>query len=486
MPRIEKLRDFQMNSRSELGLYINGSWRRGDGRDIHNVVNPATGAVIAELPLATAADLDEALDATAKGFAHWRAVDVNERAAILHKVAGLIRERAEDIAVLLTTEQGKPLAEARTEVLSCAAQFDYFAEEAKRSYGRVLVRPTGQRALVLKQPVGPVAAFSPWNFPVNLMCKKMAAALAAGCSIIAKPPEETPHCTSAIMQCVIDGGVPGTVAQLVYGVPDMVSRHLIASPVIRKVSFTGSVPVGKHLLKLAADGVKRTTMELGGHAPVLVFDDCDLEKAIKLSSTQKFRNAGQVCISPTRFYVQEGIYDRFVAGFAEATQKVQMGNGLDASTIMGPLANDRRPPAIEKLVRDATDKGAKLLAGGERGDGGYFYQPTVLADVPMTADIMTDEPFGPVALIRPFKDFDEAIAQANRLPFGLAAYAFTENARQANLVADALDTGMVGLNSFVISTPDAPFGGVKESGFGSEGGPEGLDSYYVTKAVHQY
>ncbi|MFY8074511.1 MAG: NAD-dependent succinate-semialdehyde dehydrogenase [Sphingorhabdus lacus] len=475
-----------MNSTSELGIYINGSWRRGEGRDIHNVVNPATGAVIAELPLATAADLDEALDATAKGFAHWRAVDVNERAAILHKVAGLIRERAEDIAVLLTTEQGKPLAEARTEVLSCASQFDYFAEEAKRSYGRVLVRPTGQRSLVLKQPVGPVAAFSPWNFPVNLMCKKMAAALAAGCSIIAKPPEETPHCTSAIMQCVIDGGVPGHVAQLVYGVPDMVSRHLIASPVIRKVSFTGSVPVGKHLLKLAADGVKRTTMELGGHAPVLVFDDCDLEKAIKLSSTQKFRNAGQVCISPTRFYVQEGIYDRFVAGFAEATKKVQMGNGLDASTIMGPLANDRRPPAIEKLVRDATDKGAKLLAGGERGEGGYFYQPTVLADVPMTADIMTDEPFGPVALIRPFKDFDEAIAQANRLPFGLAAYAFTENARQANLVADALDTGMVGLNSFVISMPDAPFGGVKESGFGSEGGPEGLDSYYVTKAVHQY
>jgi succinate-semialdehyde dehydrogenase/glutarate-semialdehyde dehydrogenase len=475
-----------MNSSSELGIYINGSWRRGEGRDVHNVVNPATGADIAELPLATAADLDEALEATAKGFAHWRAVDVNERAAILHKVAGLIRERAEDIAVLLTTEQGKPLAEARTEVLSCAAQFDYFAEEAKRSYGRVLVRPTGQRALVLKQPVGPVAAFSPWNFPVNLMCKKMAAALAAGCSIIAKPPEETPHCTSAIMQCVIDGGVPGHVAQLVYGVPDMVSRHLIASPVIRKVSFTGSVPVGKHLLKLAADGVKRTTMELGGHAPVLVFDDCDLEKAIKLSSTQKFRNAGQVCISPTRFYVQEGVYDRFVAGFAEATKKVQMGNGLDASTIMGPLANDRRPPAIEKLVRDATDKGAKLLAGGERGDGGYFYQPTVLADVPMTADIMTDEPFGPVALIRPFKDFDEAIEQANRLPFGLAAYAFTENARQANLVADALDTGMVGLNSFVISMPDAPFGGVKESGFGSEGGPEGLDSYYVTKAVHQY
>lgn len=470
---------------TNLGIYINGSWRNGEGRDVHHVVNPATGAMLAELPLATAADLDEALEASAKGFAEWRTVDVNTRAAILRKVAGFIRERAENIAVLLTTEQGKPLAEARTEVLSCAAQFDYFAEESKRSYGRVLVRPTGQRALVLKQPIGPVAAFSPWNFPVNLMCKKMAAALAAGCSIIAKPPEETPASTSAIMQCVIDGGVPGNVAQLVYGVPDMVSRHLIASPIIRKVSFTGSVPVGKHLLRLAADGVKRTTMELGGHAPVLIFDDCDLDKAISLSSTTKFRNAGQVCISPTRFYVQEGVYDRFVAGFAEATKKVQVGNGLDAATIMGPLANYRRPPAIEKLVNDATAKGARLLTGGERGEGGNFYLPTVLSDVPFSADIMEDEPFGPVALIRPFKTFDEAIEQANRLPFGLAAYAFTENARQANLVADALDTGMVGLNTFAISMPDAPFGGVKESGFGSEGGPEGLDSYYVTKAVHQ-
>jgi succinate-semialdehyde dehydrogenase / glutarate-semialdehyde dehydrogenase len=471
---------------TDLKFFINGTWRSGEGRDVHPVINPATGDTLAELSLATADDLDEALAATAIGFAKWRAVDVNDRAAILHKVAGLIRERAESIAVLLTTEQGKPLAEARTETLSCAAQFDYFAEEAKRSYGRVLVRPTGQRALVLKQPVGPVAAFSPWNFPVNLMCKKMAAALAAGCSIIAKPPEETPASTSAIMQCVIDGGVPGNVAQLVYGVPDMVSRHLIGSPIIRKVSFTGSVPVGKHLLKLCADGVKRTTMELGGHAPVIVFDDCDLESTLDLAATTKFRNSGQVCISPTRFYVQQDVYDRFVEGFAARTRKIKMGDGLHVDTNMGPLANQRRPTAIAALVDDATAKGARLLTGGARGDAGYFFQPTVLADVPLTADIMDNEPFGPVALIRPFATFDEAIEQANRLPFGLAAYAFTENGRQANLVADALDTGMVGLNSFVISTPDAPFGGVKESGFGSEGGPEGLDSYYVTKAVHQY
>ncbi len=475
-----------MTYTTDLALYIDGTWRSGEGRETHKVVNPATGETLTELPLATAADLDEALAAAAKGFEIWRRTDVGARAVTLHKIADLIRERAETIAVLLTTEQGKPLAEARTELASCAATFDYFAEEAKRSYGRVLVRPSGQRSLVLKQPVGPVAAFSPWNFPVNLMVKKLAAALAAGCSIICKPPEETPACTSAIMRCVADAGLPGNVAQLVYGVPDMVSRQLIASPVIRKISFTGSVPVGKQLLKLAADGVKRTTMELGGHAPVIIFDDCDLEKAIKLSATTKFRNAGQVCISPTRFYVQEGVYERFVEGFAAHSRGVQMGNGLDASTVMGPLANDRRPPAIEKLVADATAKGARLLAGGERGEGGNFYQPTVLADVPMSADIMQDEPFGPVALMRPFKTFDEAIEQANRLPFGLAAYAFTENARQANLVTDALDTGMVGLNSFAISYVDAPFGGIKESGFGSEAGPEGLDAYYVTKAVHQY
>lgn len=470
----------------ELGLYIDGQWVRGGGRDTHEVINPADGQVLAQLPLATSEDLDTALAAADRGFRKWRAIDVNVRAGILHKVADLIRERADAIAPLLTMEQGKPLAEAKGEVISCAATFDFFAEEAKRAYGRVLVRPTGQRSLVLKQPIGPVAAFSPWNFPVSLMSKKMAAALAAGCSIIAKPPEETPACTNALMQCVIDGGVPGDVAQLVYGVPDMVSRHLIASPVIRKVSFTGSVPVGKHLLKLCADGVKRTTMELGGHAPVLIFDDCDLEKTLDLAAFTKFRNAGQICISPTRFYVQEGVYEKFAKGMTERTMKVKTGNGLNPDTGMGPLANARRPVAVGALVDDAQAKGAKLLTGGARGNEGNFYQPTILADVPMEANVMTEEPFGPVALIRPFSTMDEAIEQANRLPFGLASYAFTENARTANLVSDALETGMVGLNSFAISVPDAPFGGVKESGFGSEGGPEGLDGYMVTKAVHQF
>ncbi len=469
----------------ELQLFINGSWRIGEGRDASQVVNPATGDAIAELPLATAADLDEALAASEIGFRTWRAMDVEARGAILHKAAALLRERAEAIATLLTLEQGKPIVEARGEVAGSAALFDYCAEEAKRAYGRVLVRPTGQRSIVIKQPVGPVATFTPWNFPIYLMAKKLASALAAGCSVIAKPPEETPGCTSALVRCLVEAGIPANVVQLVFGVPDMVSRHLIGSSTIRKISFTGSIPVGKHLMKLAADGAKRITMELGGHAPVLIFDDCDLEKTLDMVVPQKFRNAGQVCVSPTRFYVQRNIYDAFVKGFAERTQKVKIGSGLDAETKMGPLANVRRPAAIGALVEDARTKGARVLAGGERGNQGFFFQPTVLADVPLEADIMSNEPFGPVAVCRPFEAFDEAIEQANRLPYGLAAFAFTENGRRANLLGDAIESGMVGINTFAISTPDSPFGGVKESGFGSEGGPEGLESYFVTKAIHQ-
>ena len=469
---------------TDLALFVDGSWRIGEGRDAHAVVNPATGGTIAELPLASIADLDEALAAADRGFKLWRATDVEVRSAILRKTATLLRERAEDIATTLTIEQGKPIAEARGEIAGSAQMFDWYAEEAKRNYGRVLVRPTGQRAIVIKQPVGPVAAFSPWNFPVYLMSKKLAPALAAGCSVIAKPPEETPGCTTAVMRCLIDAGLPAGVCQMVFGVPDTISRHLLASSVIRKVSFTGSVPVGRHLMRLAADGVKRLTMELGGHAPVLIFDDCDLEKTLDMVVLQKFRNAGQVCVSPTRFYVQAGIYDAFLDGFAKRTAIMKIGNGLDAATHMGPLANVRRPAAITALVEDAKAKGARVLAGGERGGGGFFFQPTLLADVPDAADIMSSEPFGPVAVTARFDSFDDAVAKANRLPFGLAAFAFTENGRRANLLGDAIESGMVGINTFAISSPDAPFGGVKDSGLGSEGGSEGLDSYMVVKAVH--
>ncbi|MFM6950037.1 MAG: NAD-dependent succinate-semialdehyde dehydrogenase [Novosphingobium sp.] len=469
---------------ADLALFINGSWKIGEGRDLFPVVDPASGETIAEVPLASPADLDEALAAAERGFAVWKAAPAEQRAAVLTKAAALLRERADGIARILTMEQGKPLAEARGEVLSSASLFEWCAAEATRIYGRVLVRPTGQRGLVTKQPVGPVAAFSPWNFPVYLMAKKLGPALATGCSVIAKPPEETPGCTGALVRCLYDAGLPGDVVQLVHGVPDAVSRHLLASPVIRKISFTGSVPVGKHLMRLAADGLKRVTMELGGHAPVLVFDDCDLEKTLDMVVPQKFRNAGQVCVSPTRFYVQQGIYDRFVEGFAARTARVKTGHGLESDTNMGPLANSRRPGAIEALVEDARAKGARVMAGGNRGNAGFFFQPTLLADVPDSADIMANEPFGPVAVAAPFSDLDDAIAKANRLPYGLAAFAFTEQMRRANLLGDAIESGMVGINTFAISVPDSPFGGVKDSGFGSEGGVEGMESYLVTKAIH--
>jgi succinate-semialdehyde dehydrogenase/glutarate-semialdehyde dehydrogenase len=469
---------------SELNLFIGGAWRAGEGAERHAVVNPVDASTLGEAPLATPAELDEALAAADRGFQLWRATDTDARAAVLRQTAALLRERAEAIGTLLTREQGKPLAEARAEVIGAAQMFDWYAEEAKRAYGRVLVRPAGQRSVVLKQPVGPVAALSPWNFPVYLLAKKLAPALAAGCSVIAKPPEETPACTSAIFQALADAGLPAGVAQCVFGVPDQVSRHLLASPVIRKVSFTGSVPVGQHLLRLAADGLKRTTMELGGHAPVLVFADCDLEKTLDMVVPQKFRNAGQVCVSPTRFHVEAPIYEAFLKGFAERTARLPVGDGLDPATRMGPLANRRRPGAIGALVEDAQAKGARTLAGGTPGDRGFFFQPTLLADVPLEADIMSTEPFGPVAVTRSFEAMDEAIAEANRLPYGLAAFAFTENGRRANLLGDALEAGMVGINSFAVSAADAPFGGVKHSGFGSEGGTEGYDSYCVVKAVH--
>jgi succinate-semialdehyde dehydrogenase / glutarate-semialdehyde dehydrogenase len=474
-----------MGYEADLKLFINGSWRTGEGRDSFAVVNPVTGQGIAELPLATEADLDEALDTAQRTYPEWRATDVEKRSAILHKTAKILKERADEIARTMTQEQGKPLAESKGEVFGAASLFDWYAEEIKRDYGRVLVRPSGQLSRVMHEPVGPVATFTPWNFPIYLLAKKVSAALAAGCSVIAKPPEETPGNTLAIAQALDEAGLPKGVFQLVHGVPDMVSRKLIGSKVIRKVSFTGSIPVGKHLMKLAADNVTKLTLELGGHAPVLIFDDCDLEKTLDMVVPQKFRNAGQVCVSPTRFYVQEGIYDAFIRGFAERTQKVKVGDGLEEGVKMGPLANTRRPEAVGALVEDAKAKGARVLAGGNRGESGFFFEPTLLADVPLEADIMNNEPFGPLAVSRAFRTFDEAVEQANRLPYGLAAFAFTENGRRANLLGDAIEAGMVGINTFAISFADAPFGGVKESGFGSEGGKEGLETYQVVKAIHQ-
>ncbi len=473
-----------MGYETDIKLLIDGAWKSGEGRDCHEAVNPVTADALTSVPYATAADLEEALAASDRAWPDWRALDVEKRGAILRQTATLLRERADRIAATLTQEQGKILVEARAEVFGSAQLFDWYAEEAKRDYGRTLVRPAGQLSRVIRQPVGPVATFTPWNFPVYLLAKKVAAALAAGCTVISRPPHETPGSTTELFRALHDAGIPPGVAQLVHGDADMISTTLIASKTIRKVSFTGSTNVGKHLMRLCADSMTRVTMELGGHAPVLIFDDCDLEKTLDMVVPQKFRNAGQVCVSPTRFYVQAGIYEAFLKGFAERTASVKTGNGLDADTRMGPLANARRPDAVGKLIDDAKAKGARVLSGGERGDAGFFFQPTLLADVPNTAAIMNDEPFGPVAVSRSFETFDEVIAEANRLPFGLAAFAFTENGRRANMIGDLVESGMVGINTFAISVADAPFGGVKESGFGSEGGKEGLESYQVVKAIH--
>ena len=470
-----------------LGLYIAGQWLTGGGRDTHDVLNPATGAVHAPLPLASIADLDQALKAAQRGFLAWRNTAAEVRSAVLIKTAHLLRERTDRIARIATLEQGKPQAEAKGEIGLAASLLDFHAGEAMRIYGRVLQRPSGTRSLVLQQPVGPVAAFCAWNFPALNVVRKLGPAIASGCSIIIKPSEETSGTAIEVMRCFQDAGLPGDVAQMVFGVPDQVSRHLLASPITRKLSFTGSVPVGKHLTKLAADTMMRVTMELGGHGPVLVFDDCDLEKTLDTLVATKFRNAGQVCISPTRFYVQDGIYEKFAEGFAARTNRLKMGDGMDADTQMGPMANPRRPAAIGELVDDARQAGARVLAGGDMGratGGGFFYSPTVLADVPLTARAMNEEPFGPLALLSPFATFDEAVTQANRLPFGLAAYCFTENGRLQNRLGDAIDAGMIAINNVRLSWADSPFGGMKDSGYGSEDGPEGIAAHMVTKTFH--
>jgi len=469
-----------------LKLHIDGEWIGQGDRRTHNVINPATGETLGELPLASAGDLDRALDAADRGFRLWRKATADERGAVLSGAARLLRERIDTIARNATREEGKTLAETRIETMACAGLFDFYAAEAKRIYGRVLVRPTGTRSLVMREPVGPVAAFAPWNFPIHNPGRKLGAPIAAGCSVILKPAEEAPASAMAVVQALLDAGLPAGVCQLVFGVPDEVSRHLLASPIIRKLSFTGSTAVGKHLVRLAAETMKRTTMELGGHAPVIIFDDCDLDKTVETLALAKFRNAGQVCVSPTRFYVQEGIHDRFLAAFSERVGRVAVGDGLLDTSHMGPMANPRRPEAIEALVADALSHGATLRSGGERiGDAGFFFRPTLLSDVPPAARIMNEEPFGPVVVTAPFASFDEVVEQANRLPFGLAGFAFTENGRTANLIGDALEVGMVGINTTAIAAADSPFQGVKESGHGSEDGPEGLAACLVTKSIHQ-
>lgn len=470
-----------------LFLFIGGEWIAAGERATAPVVDPATGETVGQLPLAEAADLDRALEAARLGFARWRAVPAFERGKVLRRAADLIRERAEAIAVQLTLEEGKVLAEARQEAATAADIFDWFAEEGRRAYGRTIpARAEGARFTALREPVGPVAAFTPWNFPASGPARKIAASLAAGCACVIKPAEETPATALAIARALDDAGLPKGVLNVVFGDPAAVSAHLIASPVIRKVSFTGSTRVGRLLGALAADGVKPTTLELGGHAPVIVFEDADLDRAVSLALAQKFRNAGQVCTSPTRFYLHESLHDRFVSAFAQGAEAIMAGDGLSPQSRMGPLANARRMEAMEQMIDDALRAGAQLAAGGRRlSDRGFFWAPTVLAGAPNAARIMNEEPFGPVIVTQPFRDLDAVMAEANRLPFGLAAYAFTRSLATAGAVSERLESGMVGLNTFAITTPETPFGGVKQSGHGSEGGSEGLDAYLVTKFVSQ-
>jgi len=468
-----------------LRLHIDGEWVGAGNRRTQPVLNPATGKPLGELPLVDAADLDRALAAAETGFDRWRRAKPTDRAAVLAGAARLLRERGDAISRNATLEEGKTFAEARDETLAAAALLDFYAGEAVRLYGRVLMRPPGQRTMVTREPIGPIAAFSPWNFPVHNPVRKLGAAIATGCSVILKPAEETPASAMAVMQALSEAGLPAGVAQLVFGIPDEVSRHLLASPIIRKLSFTGSTAVGKELMRLSADTVKKMTLELGGHAPVIVFDDCDLDRTVETLAAAKFRNAGQVCVSPTRFYVQDAVCDRFVEAITERSNRIRVADGLDDDAEMGPLANPRRPESVDSMIGTALSDGARLMTGGERiDDDGFFYRPTVLADVPIETRAMNEEPFGPVVLAARFATFDEAVDQANRLPYGLAAFAFTENGRRANHVADAIESGMVGINTARVGAADAPFQGVKQSGHGSEDGSEGLESCLVTKTIH--
>lgn len=475
-----------MSSYPELYMIIDGERVPAGHRATHRVVNPATGETLGELPLANAADLDRALETAQRGFLIWRESSPQQRAAVLQGAARLMLERQEDLARVATLEEGKTLGEARIEVMMNVGLFNFYAGETQRIYGRQLVRPAGMRSTVMYEPVGPVAAFSPWNFPLGNPGRKLGAPIAAGCSVIMKSAEETPASALGVLQCLLDAGLPKEVAQAVFGVPDQVSRHLLASPIIRKLSFTGSTVIGKHLAKLAAEDMKRTTMELGGHGPVLVFDDADVDTVLNTMVPGKYRNAGQVCVSPTRFIVNENVFVRFRDGFVERAKTIKVGSGLDPETQMGPMANPRRPDAMERLIGDAVSRGGKLGTGGERiGNQGFFYAPTVLSEVPLEADIMNEEPFGPVAILNPFGSDDDMIAEANRLPYGLAAYAWTNDPKRRMRLARDIETGMLGINTNMIGGADAPFGGVKWSGHGHEDGPEGLHACLVTKAVHE-
>ncbi|MFT4063994.1 NAD-dependent succinate-semialdehyde dehydrogenase [Paraburkholderia sp.] len=468
-----------------LQLLIDGQWTTGCAGASLPVFNPATGEQIAAVPCAGEADLERALDAAQCGFEQWKARPAIERYDVLNRAAALIETRKQSIAHTMTQENGKPLPEALGEVQFCADAVRWYAEEARRAYGRVIpARVPGLRQYTVKEPVGPALGFAAWNFPAGNVALKIGAALAAGCSIIVKPSDETPGTAVGIVRCFQDAGVPAGVVNLVFGEPAPISDYLIRSPIPKKVSLTGSTAVGKRLARLAANTLKRCTMELGGHAPVLVFEDADLDYTINTLIAAKFRNAGQVCTSPTRFFVQRRIYETFVERFAARARQLVVGNGLDDGVQVGPMITERRLAAVDELVRDALSQGARIVTGGERlSRAGYFYAPTVLRDVPDRARVMQEEPFGPLAPITPFDTFAEVIARANALPLGLAAYVFCRDGSLAARASAALDAGQIGVNGTSVHEVEIPFGGVNESGYGHESGIEGLDAYLRTKLI---
>jgi succinate-semialdehyde dehydrogenase / glutarate-semialdehyde dehydrogenase len=472
---------------SDVSLMIDNGWRPAVSGKTLPVLNPATGDAIGNVAHAEKADLDLALAAAEKGFAAWRKVPAFERYKVMRKAADNLRARADEVATQMTMEQGKPRGEAKMETLAGADIIEWFAEEGRRTYGRTIpARADGVHQLEFKEPVGPVAAFTPWNFPINQAVRKISAAVATGCSIIIKGPEETPASCAALVDAFVKAGLPAGVINLVFGVPGDISSYLIPHPVIRKISFTGSTAVGKHLAMLAGQHMKRVTMELGGHAPAIVFSDADIDAAAKTLSAAKFRNAGQVCVSPTRFMVQKPAYDEFMGKFLNAAKAVKVGDGLEEGVRMGPLAHARRLDAMEAFVSDAVAKGAKVETGGRRiGNKGYFFEPTVLSNVPHSARLMNEEPFGPIAIVGTFDQFDDAISEANRLPYGLAAYAYTRSAKTAAAFGHAIESGMVTINHLGLALPEVPFGGVKDSGYGTEGGADALEAYLNTKFVTQ-
>ena len=471
----------------QVQLLIDGTWRDAQGGAWLDIVNPADESVIGRVAKAGVADLDEALASSKNGFATWRKTSVMERSAYLRKAAALVRERAEEIAQMLVHEQGKRLVEARIELSGASEVLEWFAEEARRVYGGMIPpRSPDLRQYVQHEPVGPVAAFTPWNFPINQAVRKIAAALAAGCSILVKGSEETPVALARFVEVLVEAGLPPGVLNLVYGVPAEISQHLIASPTIRKISFTGSTAVGKLLSAQAGAEMKRVSMELGGHAPAIICDDADLARTLKLLGVQKFWNAGQACISPSRFLVQAPLYDEAISAFQRIAESYTLGNGLEKTTRMGPLANPRRVAAMQALVDDAVAQGARIVTGGVAPQGkGYFYPATVLADVPRTARIFNEEPFGPIAAFARFESDEQAIEEANRLPWGLAAYVFTGSAQRGEKLKNEIESGLVGINSIAMGYPEQPFGGVKDSGFASEGGADALAFYLSSKFVSQ-